>query len=207
MTEYWPILIPLFTYLIGSVPFGSMIGRLTASVDITQLGSGNTGATNVAREIGIKWGLLTLFLDMIKGFLPVYIYISLYDPPKPWLSIAIPVSLLLGHRFSPFLKFRGGKGVATALGIFLALSPVKVFILFPVFALIVYVTGYVSLGSMTAACMMPLILFFTGSDKDMLITAVCLAGIICVFHKDNITRLIKGEERSLKKIKSRKNIQ
>lgn len=200
------ILIPLLGYLIGSIPFGSIIGRIAADTDITKRGSGNIGATNVARELGIQWGLITLFLDLIKGFLPVFFVISFYNPPGGFLLITVPVSLLLGHRFSPFLKFRGGKGVATALGIFLALSPLIVLVLFAVFILIVYLTDYVSLGSIIASCMMPLILFLTGKSPDLIITASCLAVIICFTHKDNIVRLIRGSERRWKNRKSGKNI-
>lgn len=202
MTESLLILVPFITYIVGSIPFGSIISRIQSNIDITKLGSGNTGATNVARELGIKWGLLTLLLDMIKGFLPVFIYISLYDSPERWLFIAIPITLLLGHRFSPFLKFRGGKGVATALGIFLALSPGIVLILLTVFIIIVYITDYVSLGSITATCLMPVILFFTDAGIDKLIVALSIAAIICIAHRDNITRLINGEEKSWKRRKS-----
>lgn len=204
MTDYLFILVPCCTYILGSIPFGSIISRITANIDITKLGSGNIGATNVARELGIKWGLITLFLDMIKGFLPVFIYISLFDPPDRWFLITIPITLLLGHRFSPFLKFKGGKGVATALGIFLALSPGIVLILFAVFIIIVYVTDYVSLGSITSACMMPVILFFTNKSIDILIVAFSIAAIICFAHKDNIIRLINGQERRWKNRKSGK---
>ncbi|MFC1494677.1 glycerol-3-phosphate 1-O-acyltransferase PlsY [Thermodesulfobacteriota bacterium] len=207
MTGFFMILIPLFTYLAGSIPFGSIIGRIAAGTDITKRGSGNIGATNVARELGIKWGLITLFLDMFKGFLPVFMVVSFYNPPGGWLLITVPISLLLGHRFSPFLNFKGGKGVATALGIFFALSPVVVLILLAVFILIVYVTDYVSLGSITASCMMPVILFFTEKNRDLLITASCIAAIICITHKDNIIRLIKGKERRWKNRKSGKDIE
>ena len=206
MNVFLLILIPFLSYLIGSIPFGPLIGRIAADTDITKLGSGNTGATNVARELGIKWGLTTLLLDITKGFLPVYIVTNFYNPPGGWLLITVPVSLLLGHRFSPFLRFRGGKGVATALGIFLALSPVIVLILFAVFILIVYLTDYVSLGSIIASCTMPVILYFTGENPDLFITASCLAVIICVTHADNIIRLINGSERRWKDRKSGKDI-
>ncbi len=207
MNNFLLILFPLLAYFTGSIPFGSIIGRLTADIDITKRGSGNIGATNVARELGIKWGLLTLFLDMIKGFLPVFLLMSLNDPPDRWLLIMVPVSLLLGHRFSPFLNFKGGKGVATALGIFLAISPGTVLILFAVFAGIVYLTDYISAGSITAACLMPVILFFTEKSHDILIMASCISVIICVNHRGNIIRLINGEERHWKNRKSGKHVE
>jgi len=207
MINYLPILLPFFTYLIGAIPFGLIIGHITAGIDITKKGSGNIGATNVARELGIKRGLITLFLDMLKGFLPVFIVMNFYNSPNNGFLIIISLSLLLGHRFSLFLKFKGGKGVATAFGIFLAISPGYVLIAFFVFATLVYITDYVSLGSVISTGMMPFLLFFAGKPVELLITASCIAVIICITHKDNIVRLINGKERHWKNRKSGKNFE
>jgi glycerol-3-phosphate acyltransferase PlsY len=111
-------------YLLGSIPFGKLIAKRVAHINITQRGSGNIGATNVARELGITWGLVTLLLDMLKGFLPVFLYAHYILQAgiefETCLS-AIGLAALLGHQFSIFMRFRGGKGVATAIGIYLVI--------------------------------------------------------------------------------------
>ena len=146
-------------YLFGSIPFGKLIAGKVARIDITQKGSGNIGATNVARELGIKWGILTLVLDMLKGFVPVVLFACL--APKAGIGHEIGLSVvglsaLSGHQFSIFLKFRGGKGVGTALGIYLAISPLSCLSALLLFILIVYIWDFVSLASMTSAFSMPL---------------------------------------------------
>lgn len=202
MNKVYLFLIPIITYFIGAIPFGVIIGHFSAGIDITKKGSGNTGATNVARTLGIKYGLLTLLLDALKGFLPVFFITNFYDSSETWLLITVSLALLLGHRFSPFLKFRGGKGVATAFGIYIALSPVSVFFALCIFTLLVYLTDYVSLGSVITACIMPLIFFFTSKPVDQLVTASFIALIICLTHKKNLIRLIEGKERRWKNRKS-----
>ena len=193
------ILFIFLTYIAGSIPFGSIISRKTAGIDITHKGSGNIGATNVAREIGIKWGLLTLLLDLIKGFFPVFIARNYISDVEGLFLISTSLAVLLGHRFSLFLKFRGGKGVATAFGIFLALSPVSTLISLCAFVAAVYFFNYISLGSIVAACIMPLILSILNKPAALIITAFFTAVLILITHSGNITRIIKGEERKWKK--------
>jgi glycerol-3-phosphate acyltransferase PlsY len=202
------LLFAVFSFLLGAVPFGRLIGRAVARIDITQRGSRNIGATNVARELGIKWGLLTLLLDTLKGFLPV-ILCSYYLPRSGagrelWLSI-VGLSALGGHQFSPFLGFQGGKGVATALGVFLALSPVACLLALPLFLFAVYRWDFISLASMVSVSALPIILALLGRPAPVVIAAVAAAGLICYRHRENIDRLLKGEERRWRKGKAQPN--
>jgi glycerol-3-phosphate acyltransferase PlsY len=187
------------SYFIGAIPFGLIISRRTAGIDITLKGSGNIGATNVAREIGIKWGLLTLLLDLLKGFILLLIARFYISDIEGVFLISTSLAVLLGHRFSPFLNFGGGKGVATAFGIFLALSPISAVISLFVFILTVYFSDYVSLGSMVSVCVMPLTLSILNKPAPFIITAFFTAVLILITHSSNIARIIKGEERKWKK--------
>ncbi len=112
-------LVILLSFFIGAIPFGLIIGRLAAGVDITRRGSGNIGAANVAREIGVRWGFITLMFDILKGFLPLMIGMKIPVQYHNIFLIILSLAILLGHMYSPFLRFRGGKGVSTGFGIFL----------------------------------------------------------------------------------------
>jgi glycerol-3-phosphate acyltransferase PlsY len=185
-------------YLLGSVPFGKLISKKAAHIDITNRGSRNIGATNVAREVGIKWGLLTLLLDVLKGFIPVILFSQYASQPATLHEFSLPavgLSALLGHQFSLFLKFRGGKGVGTALGIYLAISPLGSLLAILLFICIVTKWNFVSLGSISAAAAMPILLAIFGKPLPVFIGAVIAAVLICIKHMDNIHRLVQGEER------------
>ena len=198
---YW---VPV-AYLLGSVPFGKLISKKVAHIDITSRGSRNIGATNVAREVGIKWGLLTLFLDILKGFIPVLLfagYASQSASFQEYGPTAVGLSALLGHQFSLFLNFRGGKGVGTALGIYLALSPLGSLLAILLFILIVIKWNFISLGSLSAAAAMPVLLAIFGKPLPVIMGAVIAATVICVKHVDNIHRLVRGEERKWRESKS-----
>ena len=193
-------------YLSGSIPFGKLIAGKVAHIDITQRGSGNIGATNVARELSIKWGTLTLFLDLLKGFVPVALFACL--APKAGIGheiglFVVGLSALLGHQFSVFLSFRGGKGVGTALGIYLAISPLSCLSALVLFILIVYIWDFVSLASMLSAFSMPFLFALFGKTPPLVIGALIAAALICLKHKENIQRLLKGDERKW----SERNIQ
>lgn len=192
--DYFRILFPLAAFFMGSIPFGSIIGRKVADIDIKTRGSGNIGATNVARELGIKWGIFTLILDLLKGFIPVYI-VNYHVPAGDVWLILVCILSLLGHQFSIFLRFRGGKGVATAAGIFLALSPVSLLIAIVIFIIGIYLFDTVSTGSMAAACSMPLILYLSGKSLSLVIASIFMAMLICLAHRENIKNILKGEER------------
>ncbi len=191
---FW-IFNPIIAYSIGSIPFAIMISQCVANTDITQLGSGNMGAANVAREIGLQWGLLTLLLDMLKGFLPVFIVNHYFDSMNEIMLSTVCLATVLGHQYSLFRRFHGGKGVATALGIFLAISPVSVGIALSLFIIVVAVSDFVSLGSLVAVCATPIILFFLKKSDYMIITALIMAGLICIQHRDNLKRLLNRKER------------
>jgi len=186
------------SYLLGSVPFGRLIAQRVARIDITRRGSGNIGATNVARELGVKWGIVTLLLDVLKGFAPALAFKVLFPGQDVGLSI-VGVCALLGHQFTPFLRFRGGKGVATALGVYLAVSPLSCLGALVVFVLVVSVWDFISLGSMVGAATMPLFLAFAGEPWAIVLASAVMAGFICLKHKDNIGRLLAGNERKWRK--------
>ena len=205
MRLYWS-LIPITSYIIGSIPFGVLISKGIAKIDITQRGSGNTGATNVARELGLRWGFITLLMDLLKGFIPVYITYRYLNSYSEIGLLVVCISTLLGHQFSPFLGFRGGKGVATAFGIFLALSPVSAVLALLIFLITVYISDFVSLGSMIAAwAMVPILLLFNESSS-VIVASLLMAVLICLKHRENITRLLRGEERRWKKDLSRQKL-
>jgi len=195
---YQCVIFIVTAYLLGSIPFGKLIAKRVARINITQRGSGNIGATNVARELGITWGLVTLLLDMLKGFLPVFLYAHYILQAgiefETCLS-AIGLSALLGHQFSIFMRFRGGKGVATAIGIYLVISPLACLMAVIVFILTVYRWDFVSLGSMLAAIVMPGLLALFGKSQPFVTTSIIVAALICFKHKGNIKRLVKGKER------------
>ncbi len=189
----WIALFPT-SYLMGAIPFGRLISQRVAKIDITQRGSGNIGATNVARELGVKWGLLTLILDVLKGLVPVVVFRMLF-PASPFGLGLVGLCALLGHQFTPFLRFRGGKGVATALGAYLAVSPLSCLGALVVFVLVVYKWDFISLGSMIAACSMPIFLVLSGKPWGIILISLVMAGFVCLKHRDNISRLTAGNER------------
>ena len=192
------IFFSLAAYLFGSIPFGKLIAERVASIDITKRGSQNIGATNVARELGLSWGLITLFLDMLKGYIPVTLYTTYASLTTDYYAIGLASVMfwaLLGHQFSMFLKFEGGKGVGTATGIYLALSPFPCILAAVLFILIVYKWDYISLGSMTAASAMPLLLILTDRELVLVVCSILIAALIILKHWGNIQRLLKGRER------------
>jgi glycerol-3-phosphate acyltransferase PlsY len=197
------VLFLLATFLFGSIPFGRLIGQWVAGIDVTQRGSGNIGATNVARVIGLKWGLLTLLLDGLKGFLPLSLLSFLFPQSDAILAIT-GLSALLGHQYSIYLRFRGGKGFSTALGVYLALSPPACLISLLVFVITVYGWRYVSVGSMVSSCFVPLILLILGASSGLIALTLIMAILICVNHRDNIYRLAQGQERKWEKTALRK---
>jgi len=181
-------------FFIGSVPVGRMVGRRVGRVDITQLGSRNIGATNVARELGVKWGLVTLALDALKGLAPALSFRLLFPESPVGLSI-VGLSALLGHQFTPFLCFKGGKGVATALGFYLAVSPAAALLALIVFLVAVLLWDYVSLGSIVAAFSVPLFVALLMNSAVLVAASLIAAALIGLKHQGNIRRLAAGSER------------
>ena len=187
-------------YLLGAVPFGLVIGKL-AGVDVRSAGSGNIGATNVGRLLGKKLGLLTLAADVAKGVLPMVVAGWLVvDPGRRELMVALcGAAAFLGHLFPIYLRFRGGKGVATALGIFLYLAPLAALAAAVLFVAVVYNWGYVSLGSLTAALFMPGLVWLLYRAPAPALLACGIGLLIWLKHKDNIGRLMRHEEKSWRK--------
>jgi glycerol-3-phosphate acyltransferase PlsY len=182
-------------YLIGSIPTGLLLGKVFG-VDIRTTGSGNIGATNVYRTLGRKVGVMTLVGDCLKGLIPVLVAKQMGLPD---LGIAlVGLAAFLGHVYTVFLGFKGGKGVATALGVFLGLSPLSVLLTLAVFVLVLFKWRYVSLGSIVAAAAMPV--FVAAIDRRLSIAVVTLLVAVLVIwkHRENIKRLRAGSESKFK---------
>lgn len=227
-------LCPLLAFLLGSIPFGLIIATVKG-IDIRQHGSGNIGATNVLRVIGQKYGITCLFLDALKGFIPTVVAISCIRFPEMQnpLSLAtlIPFSAefpmqtaqlfqvltglfaILGHNYSPWVGFKGGKGIATSAGVLIALMPAAILILIIVWAVVFFVSKYVSLASIVAAAVLPLITlwgsWFHGKiqngtwNKTLFVFTIIIAVLAIWKHRGNISRLRQGtENRFSRKAKS-----
>lgn len=180
-----------FAYLVGSIPSGYVLGKLSG-VDVRQVGSGNVGATNVARAVGKRQGVLTLLADALKGMVPVAIGLWMNLPPE---AIAVIASAaFLGHLYPIFLKFRGGKGVATGLGALLIIAPLATLLLVGVFVAVVFPTRLVSLSSIIAAALAPLALWMFFQPPAIVWLGAFLAAMIVWRHRGNIQRLMAGTE-------------
>jgi glycerol-3-phosphate acyltransferase PlsY len=191
------LFIALFGYLLGSVPTGLLLAKFFSKVDPRKTGSGNIGATNIFRTAGKGLGILTLVGDVLKGMIPIGIAIQ-FGISDLWLA-AVGLSTFLGHIFPIFLGFRGGKGVATALGVYLVISPIAVLIEFLLFAGLVWRWRYISLGSICCATTIPiLIAFFRSDSQAYFILSVIIAALILYRHQENIVRLLQGTENKWK---------
>lgn len=200
MALQW-ILFGMAAYLLGSITFGRLIARKVGHIDITRQGSGNVGATNVSRALGIKWGIVTLILDVLKGFIPVIIFANYYGLQDSSMNetgiFAVGLCALLGHQFSVFHRFKGGKGIATALGMYLGISSVTCVSCLSaliLFVLVVYKWGFISLGSIVSACAIPVFLALFGGSWMFVIGSIIVCALVCYKHKENIQRLLKREE-------------
>jgi glycerol-3-phosphate acyltransferase PlsY len=183
------------SYLLGAVPFGVLVARLfDRGVDLRKTGSGNIGATNVARTLGKGAGALTLALDAAKGAAAVLAASALASPGDAVLPAVAGGAAFLGHLFPVYLGFRGGKGVATALGIVLALSPPAAAVIFVLFAATFAATRYVSLGSLVAAAGLAPAMYFLGAPGPALALAAAIAVLVFWTHRENIGRLAAGRE-------------
>lgn len=183
------------SYLIGAVPFGILVAKSSGrGVDLRKAGSGNIGATNVARTLGKGAGALTLLLDAGKAvFALALVRIVMGGSAHGWLALAGGAAFL-GHVFPVYLRFRGGKGVATALGVVAFLSPVTVLVLLALFAAVVYFTRYVSLGSLCAAAGLPVTMALLEGPRSYLNLGLLIAFVVFYTHRENIHRLLAGEE-------------
>lgn len=183
----------LLSYLCGAIPFGYIIAKLFKHIDIRTVGSGNPGATNVYRSISKSLGVLTLILDVLKGFVPVYL-ISFINPEFQWMVISVAFVTIIGHTFTIFLRFKGGKGVATACGAFLAINPLSVLICLGVFIIVLAIFKYVSAASIMAALMLPISLYMLNALPETVVFAGLISILVIVRHISNIKRLLNGTE-------------
>lgn len=195
MSKY--ILLSLLAYFCGSIPSGVWIGKAVKGIDIRTVGSKNSGATNAYRTLGAKCGIATLLLDALKGYLPLWIA-SQFNISDKYI-VVIGLIAIFAHSMSCFLNFKGGKGVATSLGVFLFLAPKAILITFFGFAVVVYFTRYVSLSSITGAIVLPVMTLILpakeGVDKTTLVVLSFIIGAFVIYkHKSNITRLLNGTE-------------
>jgi glycerol-3-phosphate acyltransferase PlsY len=205
---FYKILLVVLAYILGSFPTAFIIFKAKKGEDIRNTGSGNVGGTNVLRSAGPGLGILTIMVDILKGFIPVLI-VYLFFPASYILYIITSVSVLIGHVFPVFLKFKGGKGVSTAGGIIIAtcvlpfsganlalrLAPAIIILLSVL--VIFFITRIMSLGSIIAAIINPIMFFIFRYDNFVIIAAVIWSAVILITHRENIKRLFKGEEKKI----------
>lgn len=191
----------LLAYLLGSIPTAVIVSRAFFGMDIRQHGSGNAGATNVVRVLGWKAGVPVMLVDVAKGWLAVWIGSRLFSGSlenewPEYFRIGLAVAAVLGHVYPVFAGFRGGKGIATLLGVGIALYPVSIWVAFGIFFVVLFVTGFISVSSMVAASTFCLVdIFFFRQDNTALMILSILIGVFVLYtHRKNILRLIKGEE-------------
>jgi glycerol-3-phosphate acyltransferase PlsY len=185
------ILLVLAAYFLGSIPTGLLLAK-AFGVDIRTTGSGNIGATNVYRALGRNVGIMTLVGDCVKGLIPV-VAANYLGFPIIWIALA-GLAAFLGHVYTVFLGFKGGKGVATALGVFLGVSPLSVLIALAVFSLVLWKWRYVSLASITAAVTIPVVITLIEHNTFFTLMSIIIATIIVHKHQENIDRLKAGTE-------------
>ncbi len=183
----------VLAYLIGGVPSGYLLVLISSGKDIRTMGSGNIGATNVHRSVGHKAGLIVLLADILKGLFAVWLAAMLSHFDSVSVALAA-IAVMLGHCYSPFLRFRGGKAVACFIGAFLLPAPLALAISMLIFIAVVALSKYVSLGSIAAAALFPVIVWRIAQPAPILIASVFAALLIIYRHKPNILRLLKGQE-------------
>lgn len=185
------LILALISFVVGSIPFGVVIARLRG-VDLKKVGSGNIGATNVLRTMGKGPAFLTLAGDVLKGALPVAA--AGYLTNDSIVGGVVGLAAILGHTFSLFLRFRGGKGVATSIGVLLAYSPKAAIVTVFIWLVVIIVTRYSSMGAIVSFGALPLTIFLLDYSKEKLIISVIITSLLMIRHVDNINRLLRGTE-------------
>jgi len=194
---------PIISYFIGSIPFGFLITKIVKGVDIRQIGSGNPGATNVSRVLGKPYGILVFFLDMLKGFLPIFTFDLLFGSHGHSPSLILcGIGVICGHTFPIFLGFKGGKAAATGCGVFLWLAPIPLLVSVAVWLITISISRYISLGSIISSIILVTSLIILGKDpfgQCLYVTlfSVFMAILIIIRHKSNIKRLLNGTENKI----------
>jgi len=195
MQLFYEILFLFLSYLLGSIPFGYIVVKFATGKNILEYGSGNVGSTNVKRIGGSKLSIITQLFDMLKGLLPVAIILLLdYKASIQYYIYMLALAAILGHNFSIFLKFKGGKGVNTTLGASVLIAPYSVFIAVGVYYIVKWKFKYVSLGSLMLAITMPIVEFIIHQSNPVFYYLIICSLLIIIMHRKNIFRLLKGEE-------------
>lgn len=184
----------IISYIIGSIPSGFLLTKYVMKKDVRQYGSGNIGATNVARVMGLKSGVLVAVFDILKGYLGVLVGQMILGSNLSTAILFVAVAAIAGHDWSLFLGFSGGKGVATTFGVILRLYPLAFLIYAVIWITLVFITRYVSLGSILGSMSLPITLYFSSFAGRHVFFAVLLSLFVMYTHRENIKRLLKGEE-------------
>jgi len=194
MNDFGLAVMLVLAYLIGATPTSYIAGKLGKGIDLRQHGSNNLGATNVYRVLGWTYAIPVGVIDMLKGAVPVVILGPWSNGPA-WFTVALGLAAVLGHMFSPYVRFRGGKGVATAAGMFLALAPLAIGISLLIWILALWLSGYVSVASLTVAVLFPLWVRLTVPDQPYTFWASLVLALLIIYaHRANIQRLRAGTE-------------
>jgi len=187
-------LIIVVSYLLGSIPFSYIVPKLTSKIDIRSVGSGNTGTTNVVRTLGLKIGVIAFLGDFLKGLVPALLGIALLGQTGGLIGGGVAV---LGHCYSVWLGFKGGKGIATSVGVIVVLFPMVAFLLMIWQFAVIFATKYMSLASITSAVLFPILIIAFGYETRIILFAVALGAFVIYRHRENLKRLLKGEEKKL----------
>ena len=205
----YKILFVIATYLFCSFPTAFVLYRIKAGEDIRTVGSGNVGGTNITRTMGTSMGILTIIIDMVKGFLPIMVLFFIF-PDDLILLAVVAVTAVTGHIFSIYLKFRGGKGISTTYGVILGLCfmpfidtslwlrVIPAIVILGSWLIVFFISRIVSLASLVAAFVMPVSFYFSKHPVPVVIATICIFILIFIAHRDNIRRLIRKEEKRLK---------
>jgi acyl phosphate:glycerol-3-phosphate acyltransferase len=189
-----PAVLVLAAYLIGSFPTSYVVARAVKGIDLREHGSGNLGATNAFRVLGWRAATPIFIVDILKGFLPAFLFPQIDGNVSVLWALVYGTAAIVGHVFSVYVKFKGGKGVATGAGVFLALAPLAVLGGLVLWLALVALTGYVSLASIAAAAALPVLVALTGAPTAVLVLSLLLATFVIYAHRANIRRLLRGEE-------------
>ena len=184
----------LISYFISAIPFGVVVSKLKG-VDLRSIGSGNIGATNVYRALGIKYAVIVFLLDGIKGWGSTYLAVTIVD--QAWVHVCIGFISILGHSLSCFVKFKGGKGAATGIGVIFALSPLVGLSVGVMAALLIFITRYVSLATILCSIVTPGLFYLLGYPLSYTVFLCVICIFIVIRHKSNIVRLLKGKENKI----------
>lgn len=194
MIDFTIIGLGLFAFFLGSIPFALVAGKVQG-INLREHGSGNLGATNVFRVLGWKWGIVVFLLDGIKGYIPTLLALDMND--APYAHIVIGFLAILGHSLSPFAKFKGGKGAATGLGVIAALSPNVFSVVFVLAAVLIGLFRYVAPVTIFCSILTPVLQYYFGYPEEYVVVTSLISLFIVIRHKENIRRLVKGEENRL----------